>query len=179
MTVLSNNTFDVFFSSPWRVKWRKCVCPSLGFNACAPSHIIHPSFPGSAKKWNESQKKKEGVAEREGWFLPNPLPALSVAPFSPGLWLSFLVLCSETSRTLATLFTSCYGQLIALIWANFICFFWPVKSLWFHGHSHILYACFLTIFIIIYYYSWAYQSAEPRKPFSSEHDLLHNCKIIM
>ena len=79
----------------------------------------HPavSRPGSAKKMERQPKKgKKGGADGEGWFLPHPLPALLFVPFFTwSLNLAPRSLLRNRTETLATLFTSCYGQLIALI----------------------------------------------------------------
>ena len=131
--------------------------PKSRFTHAHPAISIHPSFPGSARqreKMEREPKKKEGGAEGEGRFLPHPLPALLVAPFFT--WSLTLVprsLFRKCTETLATLFTSCYGQLIALIWANFICFFFDQLSRCGSTDTPIycmpVFKLFLSLFIII------------------------------
>ena len=111
MTVLSNNTFDMFFSSPWRMKWRKCVCPSLGLRMRTQPY--HPSIQ-ARKKWNESKKTKEGGADEEGrkpsFSSSSPPPRSFSRPiFHWSLTLvprSLLRNSRNRTETLAILFTS-------------------------------------------------------------------------
>ena len=154
--VLSNNTFDVFFSSPWRVKWRKCVCPSLGLRM--RTHPYHPSIQAARKNGTTAKKRKRGKRKGKDGFFLTPSLLFYSCHFSPGLWLSLLVdlvLCSETARKrLLRCLRAAMDSSLPLFGLTLYVLFGPVKSLWFHWQSHILYACFLTIFImILYYYS--------------------------
>ena len=113
----------MFFSSPWRVKWRKCVCPSLSLRMRTQPY--HPSIQAARKNGTTAKKRKRGKRTGKDGFFLTPLPALLFVPFFTwSLTLAPRSLLRNRTETLATLFTSCYGQLIALIWANFICFVW-------------------------------------------------------
>ena len=68
MTVLSNNKFDVFFSSPWCVKWRK----SRYTHAHPAISSIHPSR--QREKIELQPKNERGGSGRERKVCSSPPP---------------------------------------------------------------------------------------------------------